>query len=163
MLRLKPLVLTGLTAFAHMALLGELARAARLSWNDHSNNETGFSIERSWDGERWTEVGTVGRDVTEFEDVGLGAMRRLYYYRARAFNEYGYSGYTNVAKYSHEPNGQIFQGAISGEVAGSALLRLSGVWVQERFPSRSTHCPNWASAIGDEVFPLFYKRLKLLI
>lgn len=126
MLRLKLLVLTGLTAFAHMALLGELARAARLSWNDHSDNETGFSIERSWDGEQWTEVGTVGPDVTEFEDVGLGAIRRLYYYRVRAFNDYGYSGYTNVAAYSHEPNGQIFQGEISGEFAATALLRLSG-------------------------------------
>ena len=52
-----------------------------VSWNDTSNNETGFLVERSTDGNNWTQVGTVGANVTSYQATGLTAAT-TYYFRA---------------------------------------------------------------------------------
>jgi subtilisin family serine protease len=67
-----------------------------LSWTDNSNNETGFKIERSTDNRSYTQIATVGAGVTTFSDTGLSRNRR-YYYRVRAYNEFGNSTYSNTA------------------------------------------------------------------
>ena len=71
-----------------------------LTWTDNSNNETGFLIERSLDGVRWTLVASVGADVTSYHDIGLSRKTR-YYYRVRAtstaVNPAVFSVYSNVA------------------------------------------------------------------
>ena len=66
-----------------------------LSWDDKSNNEDGFKIERSPDGSTWTQIGTVGENVTTYEDTGL-ACETTYYYRVRAHNADGDSTYSNT-------------------------------------------------------------------
>jgi uncharacterized delta-60 repeat protein/RHS repeat-associated protein len=44
----------------------------QLSWTDHSSVETGFVIQRSGDsGTTWTDVGTVGANVTTYQAAGL--------------------------------------------------------------------------------------------
>lgn len=70
-----------------------------LKWTDNSNNENGFSIERSTDGTNFTVLATVGVNVTSYTDSNLSAQSK-YYYQVRAFNSYNglsYSAYTNVA------------------------------------------------------------------
>ncbi len=70
-----------------------------LSWNDNSNNENGFRIERSSDNVNFTEVGTAGVNQAAYGDSGLSSQA-TYYYRVRAANLYNtvsYSAYTNVA------------------------------------------------------------------
>ena len=70
--------------------------AMNVSWTDNSNNETGFKIERSTDGKTFIQVGTVGANVTNFQDTGL-ASGTTYYYRVCAFDQdYGNSAYSNV-------------------------------------------------------------------
>lgn len=59
--------------------------AAQLTWVDNSANETGFKIERSDDGLNFTQVGSVGANVTAFTDTGLNPGT-LYTYRVRATN-----------------------------------------------------------------------------
>lgn len=73
-----------------------LAGPLTFSWKDNSDNETGFSIERSSDGVQFTPVASVAANVTTFVDTTLpeGARR---WYRARAFNGNGFSGYTPAA------------------------------------------------------------------
>jgi len=68
-----------------------------LTWQDNASNETGFKIERaaSTSGP-WTEIGTVGANVTNYPSTGLGYCT-AYYYRVRAYNGAGNSGYSNVA------------------------------------------------------------------
>ncbi|MFP4007273.1 MAG: DUF4114 domain-containing protein [Spirulinaceae cyanobacterium] len=61
-----------------------------LAWNDNSNNETGFKIERSLDNTNWTEVGTAGANTTSYTDTGLSADTQ-YYYRLSAINGVGTS------------------------------------------------------------------------
>ena len=69
-----------------------------LTWVDNSGNETGFRIERSTDGQTFTEIGTVGANITTFTNTGINANKgtRLYY-RVRAYNNGGNSGYSNTA------------------------------------------------------------------
>lgn len=73
---------------------------ARLTWNDNSNNETGFTIERQTriNNNTWgaTTTFTVGANTTLFSQTpGVGRFR----YRVRAFNGAGasaWTGYVNI-------------------------------------------------------------------
>ncbi len=69
-----------------------------LTWQDNSDNEDGFKIERktpSIPGDTFGEIGQVGADVTSYVDVVSDGQQRCY--RVRAFNAAGDSGYTNEA------------------------------------------------------------------
>ena len=67
-----------------------------LSWSDNSTVESGYAIERSTDGVHFSQVGTVGANVTEYYDTGLTAGT-TYTYRVRAYNTVGNSLYSNTA------------------------------------------------------------------
>jgi hypothetical protein len=67
-----------------------------LSWTDNSNNETGFKVERSTDGTTFTQIATVGANVTMYGNTGLSALTE-YDYRVRAYNVGGNSTYSNIA------------------------------------------------------------------
>jgi hypothetical protein len=74
-----------------------------LHWNDNSNNEDGFKIERSPDGTTgWTQIGTVGPNVQDYPDTGL-TCGTPYWYRVRAYNAGGDSPYSNVANATTVP------------------------------------------------------------
>lgn len=68
-----------------------------LSWNDNTENETGFVIERSLtSGSGFSEIDTVGADVTTYEDTGL-SPETVYYYRVKAIKGATSSRYSNEA------------------------------------------------------------------
>lgn len=68
-----------------------------LGYQDNSSNETGFKIEESADGATgWSQIGTVGAGVTTYPRTGLSS-NTLRYYRVRAYNDSGNSGYSNIA------------------------------------------------------------------
>jgi hypothetical protein len=67
-----------------------------LSWTDNSNNETRFEIERSTDNASFTKIAEVGANVTSYSNTGL-SRNTTYYYRVRACNGDGCSGYSNTA------------------------------------------------------------------
>ena len=66
-----------------------------LNWQDHSNNETGFQIERSSDGNVFTAMATVATDIRKYKDV-TAAAGQTYFYRVVAKNNVGLSDYSNV-------------------------------------------------------------------
>jgi hypothetical protein len=67
-----------------------------LNWSDlTSTNEDGFSIERGTDGINFNEVYTTALNELTKTDLSLSSGS-TYYYRVRAFNAIGYSGYTGV-------------------------------------------------------------------
>ncbi len=77
-----------------------------LSWQDNSNNEQGFKIERSQvnDSQSFVQVATASAfnprypdDYAYYQNTGL-AVNTTYYYRIRAYNAYGNSSYTQVAQ-----------------------------------------------------------------
>ncbi|GAB3762217.1 fibronectin type III domain-containing protein [Spirosoma pomorum] len=68
-----------------------------LSWADLSANESGFQLERSLNGtDGWNKIADVTANVTTYTDQNLNPRTR-YYYRIRAINAAGNSGYSNVA------------------------------------------------------------------
>ena len=67
-----------------------------LSWSDNSSDETGFKVERSTNGTTWTQVGTVGANVKTYPATDLTASTQ-YWFRVRAYNAAGDSGYSNTA------------------------------------------------------------------
>ncbi len=69
--------------------------AINLAWTDASNNEEGFKIERGTNGTDFTEIGSTAASAVAYPDAGLTVSSK-YYYRVRAINSAGYSGYSNV-------------------------------------------------------------------
>lgn len=68
-----------------------------LAWKDNSGDEDGFRIERSTNGTAFSQIATVGVDVTTYQSTGLSA-NKTYHYRVRASNAGGTSAYSNTAK-----------------------------------------------------------------
>jgi hypothetical protein len=89
-----PAAPTGLTAVAVSSL------QINLNWTDNSNNENGFAIEQSSDGVNFTQIATVGVNITNYQVISNLVAGTTYYFRVRAYNNYqtlSYSAYTNVA------------------------------------------------------------------
>src|SRR6185503_16091531 len=85
-----PAAPTGLSATA-MAF-----NQINLAWTDASTDETGFKIERKLgvDG-TFAQIATVGAGTTCYNDTTVSGDS-LYYYRVRATNGAGDSGYSNT-------------------------------------------------------------------
>jgi len=73
--------------------------AILLNWDDNSATELGFKIERkngdSLSVDPFVEIDSVGANVTSYNDLGR-TPNTTYTYRVRAFNQVGYSLYSNV-------------------------------------------------------------------
>jgi FtsP/CotA-like multicopper oxidase with cupredoxin domain len=77
--------------------------AIDLAWQDNSDNETTFEIERSLGGaEEFGFLDSVGIDVTAYSDAGLSADTS-YDYRVSAINGAGSSGPSNIATATTDP------------------------------------------------------------
>ncbi len=69
-----------------------------LTWQDNSDNEDGFKVERktpSIPGDTFGEIAQVGTGVETYKDVVTDGQQRCY--QVRAFNAAGNSAYTNEA------------------------------------------------------------------
>jgi acid phosphatase type 7 len=67
-----------------------------LAWTDNADNEAGFAVERSTDGVSFAQHGTAGVNATSYTDATAQASR-TYWFRVRAINGVGPSGWSNVA------------------------------------------------------------------
>ncbi len=68
-----------------------------LTWQDNSDGEDGFKIERKTGAEgTYEQIADVGPNVTTYSDTGL-TPGQIYYYRVYAFGGFGNSGYSNEA------------------------------------------------------------------
>jgi hypothetical protein len=104
-----PSVPTGLGATAASS------SAINLNWADQSNNETGFKIERAVGTGAFSQVATVGANVTTYANSGLTASTS-YSYRVRATNSVGDSAYSNTTSATTQAAATA-PGAPSGLVA----------------------------------------------
>lgn len=68
----------------------------RLRWQDNSDNETGFSIERAEIGGSYAQIATTTANEASYTDVTV-VPGTVYLYRVRAFNATSFSDYSNVA------------------------------------------------------------------
>jgi WD40 repeat protein len=90
-----------------------------LSWKDNSDDETGFKIERKkGEGETFSQLTTVGANVTTYNDTGL-APSTTYYYRVKAYNDARDSNYSNTAQATTPASGGNSGGNSGGSTGGS--------------------------------------------
>ena len=66
-----------------------------MSWTDNADNETSYEIERSLDKTTFTKIDEINANLTSYSNKGLSASTQ-YYYRVRAKNAFGASGYSNI-------------------------------------------------------------------
>ena len=79
-----------------LTIIESTLTAATLQWNDRSNNEQSFEIERSvGDNASFTSLATVAADVATYDDNTL-LPNQLYYYRVRAIGQSDNSTYSNL-------------------------------------------------------------------
>ena len=73
------------------------ASQINLAWKDNSGIESGFKVERkTGSGGTYAQIATTGANGVSYANTGL-ASGTTYYYRVRAYNASGNSGYSNEA------------------------------------------------------------------
>jgi len=85
---------TILLAVALVAAAFSHAAEVTLAWNDNSNDEAGFEIERATGAGTFATIAVVAANVTTYKDTTL-ANATTYRFRVRAYNANGASGYSN--------------------------------------------------------------------
>jgi hypothetical protein len=117
------------TAPSNLAASATSATGASLSWWDMSNNETGFEVERkTGSAGTWSRVLTTGANVSTINDGGLTAGTS-YFYRCRAVNGSGPSGYSNEASITTPAaSGPVPAAPIHLKIYSLATARISIDW-----------------------------------
>jgi hypothetical protein len=101
-----------------------------LTWTDNSNDEQGFAIERAKDGEPWSQVATVGANVTSYASGNLEAST-TYWFRVRSFKSGDFSEYSNAVARATDPAGTDpvppppAPGSLVATTASSSQINLS--------------------------------------
>ena len=91
----------------NFAAIASSSSAVSLSWTDNSTDETGFEIERSFNGTSgWVTLTTTAANVTGYSNTLLAASTQ-YYYRGRAVNAGGQSAYTAVVSATTDAAGDL--------------------------------------------------------
>jgi len=94
-----------------------------LSWIDDSDCELGFKIEgKTGLSGTWSEIAQVGMNVMSYQDTGL-SPNTTYYYRVRAFNLTGHTGYSNEA-WATTPSGNANLTLSNCDIAPMAPVQL---------------------------------------
>lgn len=101
----------------------------QLTWVDASNNETGFSIERtSTSGSGYTVIGTTSANAITFTDTNL-APETWYYYRIQAVNGVGSSTYTTEINVMTLPTPPVDPTSLTCATTSSSSITLN--WSDE--------------------------------
>jgi titin len=95
-----------------------------LTWQDQSNNEAGFKIERKTAEGAFAEIAAVGENVTSYSDPGL-SQDTPYFYRVRAFNAAGQSGYSNEANATTLPDPPVAPDLLTATVVSKSQINLA--------------------------------------
>lgn len=75
-----------------------------LTWQDNSNNEDGFKLERKMgEGGTYSQIVIVSANAEDYSNTGLDPGT-TYYYRVRAYNPTGDSNYSNEASTTTLPH-----------------------------------------------------------
>jgi hypothetical protein len=102
-----------------------------LSWNDTSDNESGFELERSMDGASYGPIASLGANATSYADAGLDPST-TYFYQLRAVNSVGSSSWISASATTEDPP-DFVDDVATGEAlgAGSVNGSYAQTWSQD--------------------------------
>lgn len=126
LMELEPIGLEVPVAPAAMQATAASGTRVNLSWNDQSNNELGFAIERSSDGLNFVLADTVGAGYRTYSDLRV-QPGNTYSYRVRAYNPGGSSGYANTVSVT-TPTVTLPNAPSSLKATALSLGRVSLTW-----------------------------------
>lgn len=78
------------------------ASSFTVNWSDNSVNETNYILERSADGNNFSEIATLSANTVSYNETGL-TPNTQYYYRVKASNATGSSIYTSIESITTPP------------------------------------------------------------
>ncbi|MPS71551.1 MAG: T9SS type A sorting domain-containing protein [Chryseobacterium sp.] len=78
------------------------ASSFTVNWSDNSINETNYILERSTDGNNFSEIATLSANTVSYNETGL-TPNTQYYYRVKASNATGSSVYTSIESITTPP------------------------------------------------------------
>ncbi len=110
-----------------------------LIWEDNSNNEQGFKIERRTQGGSYSQISQVGANVKSYSDQGLSSNTE-YCYRVRAYNADGESAPSNEACATTQ--------------GGSTQPPPAGDQDRDGVPDSQDHCPGTPGPVSNSGCPL---------
>ncbi len=88
-----------------------------ISWNDNSNNEDDFQIQRSLTGSgSWSQIAIVNANTTNYSNIGLNAIT-TYHYRVRARNTAGSSNWSNTSSATTQSGGSSSAITVDGNAS----------------------------------------------
>lgn len=88
-------VVTPPTAPANLDAMATASDTISVSWDDTSDNESSFELQRSLDGASWSTIANLAANDNSHEDNGLSAST-TYFYQVRAGNSAGNSAWSNT-------------------------------------------------------------------
>jgi hypothetical protein len=119
-----------------------------LVWQDNSDNEEEFRIERSEDGTIFMQIDTVPANETTYNDTDL-EEGTMYWYRVRACNMVGCSDYSNVAN-TKTLGPPVAPLDLEAKLAGTYVITLR--WKYDNIPSSSFTAHSTPSLLGFHVY-----------
>jgi hypothetical protein len=149
----------GVEAYASVTLLAQISEippsdpsnlsatadgtsAVDLTWQDNSDNETEFRIERRIGSGGWTQIATLAADTESYRDTEL-SPNTAYTYRVRACNTGGCSDWSNEDSATTDPQHELtVEGAGTGN--GAVTSAPAGI-----------NCTITAGAAGDDCSELY--------
>jgi hypothetical protein len=99
-----------------------------LSWNDNSNNEDGFKVERAPGGTtNFAQIASLSANTTSYQNTGLSASTG-YSYRVMAYNNAGNSGYSNTATVTTQSGATVPAGPSNLTATAISLSQINLSW-----------------------------------
>ncbi|MDD5512216.1 MAG: C25 family cysteine peptidase, partial [Candidatus Omnitrophica bacterium] len=96
-----------------------------LSWQDESDDEEGFKLERSLNqASGFTQIATPAEDATSYTDTTV-EPGTTYYYRINAYNGNGNSAYSNLASIATPDSGPVAPSNLSAVATSSSSINLT--------------------------------------
>jgi hypothetical protein len=121
------------TAPSRLVAASQSSSSIALTWTDESSDETGFKVQRSQNGVNWSEIASLGSNVTSFINTGLSAGT-TYSYRVYAYNSIGNSALSNTASTTTSANAdtippvvKIVSPANGSTVTGTVKISGNGI------------------------------------
>lgn len=89
---------------SNLRLLDMTYQEVNITWDDNSDDETGFQLRREISGGAYIEFPTIAANLTVFSDTTVN-MNTTYFYKIRTFNNSGSSGWSQPSLQVTTPDG----------------------------------------------------------